>query len=304
MLKHEFATAVKPPRVVILGANGFVARRLAAWLVERQISCRPIGSTEVDLVRPSATAALRHMIEPDDAIVFTSCLTPEKGRDRATFLKNIAMADHLCGLIAEECCAHVVYISSDSVYGPRHTEIDEECCCESSDMYALSHIVREKLLLEASGSAGVPLAILRPAAVYGATDTHNSYGPNRFMRSALQEGKITLFGQGEEIRDHVYIDDLVQIIGLCLLHRSAGILNTASGTALAFLEVARLISAQVRRSVVLEMVPRRVPIYHRRFRLSALRSAFPGFQPMSLESGIRRALEELTRQDNTAAGAP
>jgi UDP-glucose 4-epimerase len=293
MLSHEFANPVKPSRVVVLGATGFVARRLVAWLGHRGIACRPTGSAEVDLVQPSAAASLNRIIEPKDAIVITSALTPERGRDRATFLKNVAMVDHVCSLVTAAPCSQVVYISSDSVYASHDGILDEECFCESSDLYALSHIVREKLLAETCAAAYIPLTILRPSAIYGATDTHNSYGPNRFLRSALREGKITLFGQGEENRDHVYIDDVVELIELCLRHRSAGILNAASGTPLSFLDVARVICAAVGRAVVIETAARHVPIVNRRFRTSGLRSAFPDFKPTPIEAGVRRAIDEL-----------
>jgi nucleoside-diphosphate-sugar epimerase len=293
MLKHELASAAKPSRVVVLGARGFVARRLIGRLESSGISCRAVGRAEVDLAQPSAAAALRGVFEPGDAVVLVSALTPEHGRDLAAFLKNVAMADSVCAALAGAGCAHAVYISSDSVYAARDGEIDEECCCESGDLYALSHIVREKLLLEACGTAGVPLAILRPTAIYGAGDTHNSYGPNRFLRSALYEGRITLFGGGEEERDHVYIDDVTALIELCLGRRSAGVLNAASGEAISFGKLARSIQTAIGRPVAIESSPRRVPIVHRRFRACGLRSAFPGFTPTPIEDGIRTVVQEL-----------
>jgi nucleoside-diphosphate-sugar epimerase len=86
---------------------------------------------------------------------------------------------------------------------------------QSGDLYALSRIVREKLLVEECGTTGVPLAILRPTAIYGAADTHNSYRLNRLLRLALREARITLFGRGEEERDHVYINDVTALAEMC-----------------------------------------------------------------------------------------
>ena len=53
-----------------------------------------------------------------------------------------------------------------------------------------------------------PLAILRPTLIYGEKDPHNGYGPNQFRRKANKGEAITLFGEGEERRDHVAIDDV------------------------------------------------------------------------------------------------
>jgi len=49
------------------------------------------------------------------------------------------------------------------------------------------HRTRELML---AAEAKAPLAILRLTAVYGAGDTHNSYGPNRFLRQALKDGRF------------------------------------------------------------------------------------------------------------------
>jgi UDP-glucose 4-epimerase len=297
MLTHCNATPRKPSRVTVLGARGFVAARLIRMLAGEGIACRAVGSAEVDLTAPSAAAGLAEILRPGDCIVVTSALTPEKGRDRATFLKNVAMIDNLSTGFARASCAHVVYVSSDSVYDSRFTQINEETPCESSDLYALAHIVREKLLAEACQRANLPLAIVRPCAIYGAGDTHNSYGPNRFLRTALSEGRIVLFGEGEEVRDHVYIDDVGRIVLDCLLHKSAGVINAVSGTALPFREVARKIVEAIARPVAIETTPRRIPIVHKRFDPAALFQAFPGLATTSLDTGIRKSLAQWSDTD-------
>ncbi len=279
---------------MVLGARGFVATRLIRMLGSEGIACRPVGSAEVDLTAPAAAAELAGILRPGDSVVVTSALTPEHGRDRATFLKNVAMIDSLCTSLALSPCAHVVYVSSDSVYDSRFTPVNEETPCESNDLYALAHIVREKLLADACQKAGLPLAIVRPSAIYGAGDTHLSYGPNRFLRTARSETRLVLFGQGEEERDHVYIDDVARIILECLLYGSSGAINAVSGTTHTFQEVARKIASAVGTPVAIETTPRRVEIVHKRFDTAALREAFPEFVATSLDRGIRETLAQLS----------
>jgi UDP-glucose 4-epimerase len=289
MLSHGSADSVKPTRVLVLGAAGFLAQRLAHHFQGRPIECRPVGSREVDLTERYAVEKLRGIIRAGDSMVVTSALTPEHGRDRTTFLKNVSMVENLCAVAAE--MAQVVYVGSDSVYDVRCECVSEDSRCEPADLYGLSHLVRERLLRDAC--PGERLAIIRPCAIYGAGDTHNSYGPNRFLRSALADGKITLFGQGEERRDHVYVDDVCRIILACLLHRSAGVLNAVSGTAVTFAELARSVVDAVGRHVEIETAPRRVAVTHRWFDTAALRSAFPDFRATSLETGIRETIAAM-----------
>jgi nucleoside-diphosphate-sugar epimerase len=280
-------------RIVVLGATGFVAGGLVRLLEGEGHACRPVGSREVDLTSESAVSKLAAIFHPEDAVVMCSALTPEKGRDRATFLKNVRMADHLCAALAKSPCAQLVYISSDSVYGSRAEDVSEQSCCETEDLYGLSHIVREKLLREACAMLGIRLAILRPGAVYGAEDTHNAYGPNRFVRTAVANGKITLFGEGEEQRDHIYIRDLVRIIRLSVEHGTTGTLNAVSGASPTFREIALIIQREMGGKVEIESAPRRVPIVHRRFDVQALRTAFPDFRPTALDEAVREMIADL-----------
>jgi UDP-glucose 4-epimerase len=277
------------PRVVVLGARGFVAGALVRLLAAEPQLCRPIASDEINLTLPSAVAQLASILRPTDSLVMCSALTPEKGRDRVTFLKNVAMVNHVCAALTLSPCAHVVYISSDAVYHPAADPVTEQSCCETADLYGLAHLVREKML-----AAACHAAILRPSAIYGAADTHSAYGPNRFVRSALASGKIALFGNGEEQRDHIYIGDVVRIIHLCLRQRTSGILNVVTGVSPSFRQIADTVIECLSGTPVLEFQPRQIPIVHRRFNNQALRAAFPTFHPTSLSGGIREMIAALT----------
>jgi len=294
MLTHQFAVAQKPARAVILGARGFISVALAQALEKGQIACRPVGSHEANLLDSSAVEKLGVILKPDDVMIVTAALTPDKGRDVTTLMKNLRMAEQLCAVLARFSWAHVIYISSDAVYDARSSLIDEQSSCEPSDLYALMHVAREKMLAHACQAAKMPLAVVRPCAVYGAGDTHNSYGPNRFIRTALAEGNIRLFGEGEEQRDHIYVRDVVEIIKLCVLHRSTGVLNAASGKAVSFGDVARMVISAAGRDVKLDLQPRGGPITHRHFDITTLIRAFPGFQPTPLEAGIASSLADMS----------
>lgn len=293
MLPEEFCCDRRPRRALLLGASGFIGRHLVRFLSESGAPYRPVNRSEVDLTGPEAGEKLRGILQPGDSLVVLSALTPERGRDRAAFLKNVSMIDNVCKVISESTCAHLIYISSDSVYANSSAAIDENSCCESNDIYALSHIVREKLLADACRSAETALVILRASAIYGAGDTHNSYGPNRFIRTALIEKAITLFGDGEEERDHLYINDLCWLIQMCLSNSTSGTFNAANGTALSFRDIAVQIRAAVGDDVVIHTSPRRIPVVHRRFKTSALRKAFPEFHPTPFHVGVKNTIQEM-----------
>jgi nucleoside-diphosphate-sugar epimerase len=124
----------------------------------------------------------------------------------------------------------------------------------------------------------VPVALLRPTLVFGAGDTHNSYGPNRFMRAAIKDGTIPVFGAGEERRDHVFVDDVVRLVQAVIARRSAGVLNVVTGESISFGDLARQVAA-LAGGVPVESTPRAAgPILHRHYDPTALFRAFPDFR--------------------------
>jgi nucleoside-diphosphate-sugar epimerase len=292
-LCHHHPSPTLPQRVVILGASGFIARDLARHLTAEQIEHRAIGSAEIDLTQPQSVALLQAAVREGDALVICSGLTPDKGRDVATFMKNLAMAQHLAAFLETAKCAHVIYISSDAVYDGREPLIRETSTRQATDLYSLMHIAREQIIGFATAKTKTPLCIFCPVAVYGAGDTHNSYGPNRFFRTALKDRKITLFGGGEETRDHVYIEDLTRLLTLCLLHRSEGAVNAGSGTAVTFREVADKIAALCGPGVKVECLPRSGAITHRHFDVTERLRAFPAFIPTTLAEGLAETHRRL-----------
>lgn len=293
MLTHLQSAPAAPVRVVILGANGFIPRALAAKLTADKVPFITVGSAQLDLSAADAGAQLAALLQPGDAVVMTAALTPDKGRDTGTLMKNLRMAESVAIALAAKPAAHFVYLSSDAVYDWRHPLISEATAPSPTDLYSTMHLTREQVLAAATAAAKVPYAILRPCAVYGPGDTHNGYGPNRFVRTALAEGRIRLFGAGEETRDHVFIDDVSAVIALALNHRSTGVLNVVSGGSTTFAAVAELVAGLCPQSVTIEALPRTGPVTHRHFDPTARMRAFPGLAPTALAAGLRRTVSGL-----------
>jgi nucleoside-diphosphate-sugar epimerase len=281
---------MNPNRVLVLGSRGCLTPELLRLLEQDGVPTRTIGSKENDLTAAGSADRLALEIKRDDAMVMPAALTPDKGRDVTTLMKNLRMAENVCGALARVAPAHFIYVSSDPVYDGRDALSNEGSSCEPTDLYALMHIAREKMLGAACRAAGVPFLAVRPCAIYGSRDTHNSYGPNRFVRTAQRDRKITLFGGGEEQRHHVHVTDVAKILRLSLLHRSAGIINAITQKAASFREIAEVVMAAIGGGVQLECLPRSTPITHRHFDLTGLAKAFPGFSPISLEAGIEEAV--------------
>jgi nucleoside-diphosphate-sugar epimerase len=292
MLTHLNLTPLTPTRVVVLGQNGFVPGALVRSLSTRGWPVLALGKDALDLTEEAAVAKLAALLRPTDALVMTSALTPEKGKDTATLILNLRMGQHVAAAVAASPCSQVVYFSSDSVYGWEHATIAESTPPSPDNLYGVMHLAREIGLREACKKAGLPLAVLRACAIYGSGDTHNAYGPNRFVRTALKGGRIELFGTGDDIRDQVYIDDVVRLTGLVLEHRSEGILNLVSGTAVTFAQVAKIISDLAGHPIETVHLHRSGPATRRAFASAVREAAFPGFAATPLSHGLSALLSQ------------
>lgn len=278
-------------RVVVLGAGGFVGGAIVRALGTAKVPVLALGSGDVDLSAPDAAVALAARFQDGDALVFASAITRDKGRDAATFVRNIAMGAAVVTALEQSNCSHVVYLSSDAVYGSvPDRPITEDSPCEPDDTYGLMHLTRERLLALALGPRATPLATLRLSIVYGADDTHVSYGPNRFMREIENEGALTLFGGGEEQRDHVYVEDVAALVLAVLQRLAHGTLNVATGEAVSFSRVADAFDRAAGRAWPRRSRPRVLPLVHRRFDVARLRQAFPDCQWTAIDAGVRRTL--------------
>ena len=202
---------------------------------------------------------------------------------------NIKLAANIVAALVASPVAHVVNVSSDAVYADQAEPLTEASCAAPSSYHGVMHLAREVMF---AAELSTDLAILRPSLLYGADDPHNGYGPNRFRRQANAGEDITLFGEGEERRDHVFIDDVAELVFRVLTHRSVGVLNTATGEVHNFRDIAEKVRALAGADVAVAGSPRVGPMPHngyRPFDPAATQAAFPDFAYTSLSEGLARA---------------
>lgn len=293
MLTHRLAEPKVPARVVVLGA-GFVGGAGAGALAAGGVAVERLGRAQVDLLADGADAALASRLRADDVLVVVSAEAPCK--DGAMLERNIRMMNAVVAALKARPVEHVIYVSSDAVYKDFDGPLTEESCAEPGALHGVMHLARERMLLD---EGGVPVGILRPTLVYGASDPHNGYGPNRFRRLALEGREIVLFGEGEERRDHVLVDDLGELLRRMVMHRSTGVLNGATGDVHSFRAIAEMVVGHVANPPAIKGSPRSGPMPHngyRPFDPAATFRAFPDFSYTRLADGLA-----LTHRRATAA---
>lgn len=301
-------------RIIVFGASGFISKAFQKKLTKYGYIFQAISSGELDLADAQCVEKLYKIIEPTDTLVFLSANLPAGGQTISSLMGNLTMAENIARFLSEKRVDHFVYLSSEAVYDAERIPMDEDSSREPVSLYALMHTAREMMLDEICSKQNIPLIRLRPSYVYGPGHTHNNYGPNSFIRSALQNQEIKLYGKGEERRNFLFIEDLAEILVEVVKEKKEGVLNVVSDRSLAYLEVARCIIKNCPRPIRIVFEPRKIktvhrpykitqlfrfiynlgrpisPVVHRTYANRAIRNAFPKFKFTPLEKGIMKAM--------------
>jgi nucleoside-diphosphate-sugar epimerase len=292
MLTHLHTTSVQPARVVVIGAGGFVGGAIARTLGERGVPVLALARREVDLLAAGAADTLAALLRPDDAVVAGAAVAPVKTPQM--LVDNVVIAETMAGALRNRPVAHLLNIGSDAVYGDSRAPMTEASPAAPGSLHGVMHLARELILAEAAGPA--PFASLRATLIYGLDDPHDGYGPNSFRRLVAAGKEIVLFGAGEELRDHVAVEDVAELAIRILLHRSRGVLNAVSGEVVSFADIARWTVAHFPGAPAPRTTVRTKPMPHdgyRAFDAAAIRAAFPDYTPVAPEAGIGRVCSAM-----------
>jgi nucleoside-diphosphate-sugar epimerase len=222
----------------------------------------------------------------DTTMFVCAALTPDRGATIDTCLDHITMVGNLARYLSSRTIRKVVFVSSDAVYPMADKPIDEGTPVRPVGAYPVAKYTNERLMEIGAAAGNIPLLIARPAAVFGPGDTHNSYGPNRFVRTAIAEHTVRLFGHGEELRDHLFVDDLVRILWDLGAADTTGVVNVATGTSRTFESIVEVLRKLTPEPFEVINAPRNGEITHRSFDIARLSEAVPGLKFTAFEDAL------------------
>lgn len=181
---------------------------------------------------------------------------------------------------------------------------DEESKIHPTSIYGITKQVQEQMFMVMGKSLGIPAVAFRYQNVYGAGQSlSNPYtGILSIFSTRIKNGNdITIFEDGEESRDFVYIDDVVEatILGIEKEEAAYRVFNVGSGVATDVLTVAKTLKNAYKSNSHIHVSGnyRLGDIRHNYADLSVI-SAQLGFKPsISFEEGIRRFTQWVEQQE-------
>lgn len=121
--------------------------------------------------------------------------------------------------------ARFVFASSTAVYGDaKALPITEETPLDPLSPYAASKVAGEVYCRAFMNSYGLSTVILRFFNVYGPRNEKSPYSGviTKFLRQALKDETLNIFGDGEQTRDFIHVNDVVAALVLALETDKAG----------------------------------------------------------------------------------
>lgn len=235
MHNHEAAIAARPElldfyrgtRILVAGADGFIGyncvRTLEALgaivsVITRRTTPR-VGQVSGEVFRGDLRdpAIARNAVRGQALILdFVGCAgAVESNRDPQNSLEQDCKAHLMLFQAASEVPKppKVLFASSRLVYGkPLYLPVNEEHPLNPESIYAVHKITVEHYLRVLGAQHGVEYCIVRLSNPYGPYQENNgkAYGViNRFLRTAALGEDILVYGNGEQKRDYIHVDDAV-----------------------------------------------------------------------------------------------
>ena len=235
------AQAVSRHDVLLLGGTGFIGSALARRLAQEKISAHVMDRQD--------TVRLEQVLPQCGAVIHLACATTpgSSANDPGLEFGNLALTLRLLTLMRAQPQTHLIFFSSGgTVYGnPERLPVPEDALLAPLSNHGAGKASQEAFcqVLRAQGYA---VTILRPSNAYGPGQTMKSgFGLVRTMLEHVRSGTtMEVWGDGENIRDFVYIDDVVDAtMALLKLPQDSGTYNLGSGVGCSVNQVRAIVEA-------------------------------------------------------------
>ncbi len=310
-------------RILVTGAAGFIGSHLVTELLKHEAMVIGVVDVKADLSR--ITSVLEnpqlHLIHSSlthvdylsdhikrwgeiDLLAHLGLFVPRNqsyGEQALNEIRmNLSPTLYLTRMLGDSLKG-VTFASSLSVYGKQaKLPVNESTRPVPVSAYAVTKLAIENYLKAYGEANQIPVTILRYATVYGPGEFGHRAIPN-FLNSIAEGNPPRVYGDGLEIRDYVYIDDVVDATVRALAIRPSQVLNIGSGQSHTSMEIAREIVRLYPTDIEPMMVAKDQPNMDLAGDISAAKKVLSFSPQTSLEQGLQQEVEWFKQQDSPLA---
>lgn len=313
-------------RILITGGAGFIGSNIAFYIQEnypdsqivifdtfQTIDCFPSGNPkglghfknlkgfkgevisgniinkhDLDLLKSYKWDCVFHQAAISDTTVIDQGLVIQTNTNSLTFFIDLALAND----------AHLVYASSAGTYGNSKSPNIVGFGEVPENVYGFSKLMMDNLTLsKLNENPHLKITGLRYFNVYGNREFYKGKTASMILQLGLhllQDKKPRLFKYGEQSRDFIFVDDVVQA-NIKAVNKLSGIYNVGSGVSRTFNDIISILSKTLSKTIEVEYFDNPYTFYQNNTCANILQTKqILGYEPMfTLEQGIAKYTEEI-----------
>lgn len=303
-------------KALVTGGAGFIGSNLVKTLVQQSNEVvvldnlssgyrKNISGLDIEFVEGDIRDShlLEKIMKQVDVIFHLAASVGNKrSLDNPYLDADINVRGTLCVLEAarQHQVKKIILSSSAGIFGElKNLPIKEEHPIEPRTPYACSKLYAEKIALAYADLYGIEAVCLRYFNVYGPHQRLDPYGNviPIFVFKMLRNEPLTIFGDGEQTRDFVNVQDVIQAnIKSAKVPGLTGAFNIASGTQITINQLMHdLMSIADLQPIIQYHAPRPGDVRDSLADISAANTAF-GYTP---QTSLKKGLEEYIKWART-----
>ncbi|PYN98993.1 MAG: epimerase [Candidatus Rokuibacteriota bacterium] len=290
--------------VLVTGGCGFIGSNLVRRLAARGVRLRlldnlsvgtrdalPAGSA-IDLIVGDIrdVTAVTRAVEGVDAVVHLAASTgvSDSVSDPASdFDANVMGTFNLLRASVAASVRRFVFASSNAAIGEHPPPVDELRVPRPISPYGAGKLAGEGYCAAFAAAYGLQTFVLRFSNVVA-----------RFIREGLQKGAVTVYGDGRQTRDFLYVEDLCTAVEAALAATGSGeVFQIASGIETTVLTLVTTLKTVSGRDFDVVFAPARTGDIARNVSDISKATRLLGYRPVvPLEDGLRRTCDWFLRR--------
>lgn len=258
-------------RIVLIGGSGFIGSNLLNMLIKEEhelivydILEPSIKSDKYLYIKGSINEEekIQKLLKQKDCVIHLASTSVPKSSNNDIYLdasSNLLPTIKLLEICERKRVSKIIFASSGgSIYGlPRYLPIDEKHDENPNSSYGINKLAIEKYLRLISNRSGINVVILRISNPYGiGQKPFKGQGViSTFIASVLLGKTIEVWGNGDAIRDYLYIDDLIQAFRASITYNGKEtVFNIGSGKGTNINEILNMIKKNIKKNINIKYI--------------------------------------------------
>ena len=237
LVDKPHATKMKRKKIIVIGGSGDLGQSLIPKLVSNGFDCMSISrksnrnklvkNVKCDITNFRKLNLIINKFKPD-IIIHLAGLTGNiacETNPKKAFLANVFGTLNILKS-SIKLKPKIIFISTGEIYGKTKNRVKENVLPNPVNIYGITKMLAENLILNYSTNYKTPAIILRFSYCYDENFTKRGF--SLMFKKAISGEKIQVFG-GDQILDLLHFNDAVHAILKSITYNKTEIFNIGSG---------------------------------------------------------------------------